>query len=341
MDRLIGLADQEGNRDMEPAHAKPPDFGKPLTSFGKYRDLEQIGSGGMAHVYRAYDSSLQRTIALKLMDHTEAKYSERLLRESRSQAKLDHPHICKIFEAGEQYGRAYIAMQYIPGKTLKDVSQELTLEQKVDLVRRIAEALHEAHRSGIIHRDIKPTNVMVETRDGSFYLYVVDFGLAREIHSEGLTQTKAVIGTPLYMSPEQVLGNTSGLDRRTDVYSLGVTLYELLSGKVPFTGGSSHAVLKAILEDDPETFRKKGLNVPADLESIVMKCLEKDPARRYESAKSLAEDLRRYLDGAPVNARPQSWRCRTDRKDAYLETQWIPCLCRTLHYAKRRCRASG
>lgn len=275
--------------------------------FGRYRGLEFLGSGGMAAVYKAHDPTLGRSVALKLLRGDDPQLAERLLLEARAQARIEHEHVCRIYEAGVEEGRPYIAMQYVAGQTLKELHPELTLEQKLRIVQQVAEAVHAAHRVGIVHRDLKPSNVMLERgEDGGVFPYVMDFGLAREAQAPGLTATGLVLGTPWYMSPEQARGEVRGLDRRSDVYSLGATLYELLGHGPPFDGASSVEVVMRVLSEEPVPLGQREPSVPRDVQTLVMKCLEKDPARRYDSARALAEDLGRYLDGDPIAARPAS-----------------------------------
>jgi eukaryotic-like serine/threonine-protein kinase len=300
--------DREARRDDETAGLDPglalerPRVG---SSFGRYRDLEFLGSGGMAAVYKAHDPTLGRTLALKLLRGDDPQLAERLLLEARAQARIEHEHVCGIYEAGVEGGRPYIAMQYVAGQTLKQLHASLSLEQKLRLIQDVAEAIHAAHRVGIVHRDLKPSNVMVERReDGALFPYVMDFGLAREALAPGLTATGLVLGTPWYMSPEQARGESRSLDRRSDVYSLGATLYELLGHEPPFDGTSSVEVVMKLLSQDPVPLSRREPSVPRDVETIVMKCLEKDPGRRYDSARALAQDLGRYLDGEPIGARP-------------------------------------
>jgi eukaryotic-like serine/threonine-protein kinase len=285
-----------------------------IKSLGHYSDLEPAGSGAMSWVYKAYDRNLQRHVALKVLKLSDPKIIQRFIREARSQAQIEHPNICKVYEAGEFQGRSFIAMQYINGKTLKEIYGELSSEIKIDLMKQIAEAVHEAHRKNLIHRDLKPANLMVEEKDGSLIPYVVDFGLVREAGAPGLTQTDILIGSPFYMSPEQASGKVHSLDRRTDIFSLGVTLYELFSGTLPFIGEDNIQVLRKIVEEDPAPLRRTNRFISRDLETIILKCLEKDSEKRYDSAKDLSEDLQRYLSGEPITAKPSTIIDRLSKK---------------------------
>lgn len=279
----------------------------PVSSLGPYTDLEFLGQGGMAKVFKAHDQRLGRTVALKFIRDDDPRLVGKLLREARAQARVEHPYVCKVYEVGEINGHPYIAMQYIDGSSLSRLKAAMTIEQKVSAVIDVALALHAAHRIGLIHRDVKPSNIMVERgEDGRFIPYIMDFGIAREVEGSGEAMTETIEGTPGYMAPEQATGGAASLDRRTDVYSLGATLYDLLIGAPPFRGASSLEVLLALTQEEAEPLRKHDSKIPVDLETIVMKCLEKDPSRRYDSTKSIADDLQRFLDGEPILARRAS-----------------------------------
>ncbi len=279
-----------------------------ISIFGRYVQLRLIGQGGMARVYSGYDPTLGRTVALKLL-HEE---SERLMLEARSQAKVEHENVCKVYEVGQVDEKQYICMQYVQGKTLGSAALEMDLAEKVDVIRKIADAVHAAHKQGLVHRDIKPSNIMLEkTEAGLWKPYILDFGLARMQSAPGITGQGVILGTPHYMSPEQA--RSEEIDGRSDVYSLGATLYELITGKPPFTGTTPEVILK-VLQVDAEPIQKTNRQISPDLETIVMKCLEKDPAARYQTAKALANDLGRYLDGEPISARPVSLATRVWKK---------------------------
>jgi eukaryotic-like serine/threonine-protein kinase len=275
----------------------------PAAMLERYENVTLLGRGGMGVVYRAHDRRLGRDVALKLL-FDDSHDPESLLREARSQARLDHPHACKLHEAGIADGKAYLVMQLIDGAPFDRAQERMTLEEKVTVVVQVAQALHQAHRFGLVHRDVKPGNILVErAEDGAWKPYLTDFGIAREIGVHGQTLTGAIAGTPAFMAPEQARGEVRSLDRRTDVYSLGATLYDVLAGRPPFTAPSAWQLLRQIMTEEAPALRAINRAVPADLEAIVARCLEKEPHLRYDSARALGEDLQRFLDGDPVRAR--------------------------------------
>ncbi len=206
-------------------------------------------------------------------------------------------------------------MEYIEGTPLQEFYQRLNLEEKVSVIAKIANALKEAHRNGIVHRDIKPSNIMVVKKgDGTLKPYLLDFGIARAPESKDKTMTGSIIGSPGYMSPEQAFGEVHKIDRRSDIYSLGATLYFLLCGRPPFEGDNLATLIYKAMNEDPLPPSRFNKSIPSDLEAIVLKCLEKEPARRYQSAKEFEEDLIRYLEGEPVKARVPSLSYRIYKK---------------------------
>jgi serine/threonine-protein kinase len=274
---------------------------------GRYQLIELLGRGGMGEVYKAYDPQLGRHVALKIMRDTGPQLAASLVSEARAQARVEHANVCKVYGVGELNGRPFIALQYIEGKTLREAAMDMSREQRIRVLLKVADALHAAHRQGLVHRDVKPSNILVEKTEKGWHPYVTDFGIARLVDAPGLTKTGTATGTPLYMAPEQARGGeTHRIDRRTDVYALGVTLYELLSGKRPFEGDTSLSVILKVLHEEPVPLRSVEPSVPVDLETVTMKCIEKDPARRYDSARALAEDLQCWLDGEPIHARRSS-----------------------------------
>ncbi|EYF08353.1 protein kinase domain-containing protein [Chondromyces apiculatus] len=278
-----------------------------VANWDRYEVMGMVGEGGMGAVYKARDPRLNRLIALKFLRSHDVGLVEHFFREAQAQARIDHPNVCKVYEVGEVAGHPYIAMQLIQGEPFGDAMRAMSLEQRVKVIRDVAEGLHEGHRTGLIHRDVKSGNILVErSQTGTLTPYLVDFGLAREIKGQDST-IFSVEGTPCYMSPEQVAGDLRQLDRRTDVYGLGATLYEALVGEPPFSGLPPLDVIWRVRTEQPRPVRDIDRRAPADLETITLKCLEKEPHRRYDSARALAEDLQRYLDGDPVRARRASF----------------------------------
>ena len=292
--------------------AQVPEF--PVKDWDRYEFLGFLGQGGMGMVFLARDRKLGREVAIKFVRIDDDRHLERFMVEARAQARVDHEHVCKVFEVGEVEGKVFITMQRIAGASLDVAAKELSLEQKVIVLRDAARGVHEAHRVGIIHRDLKPSNIMVErAEDGSSRTFVMDFGLAREWNQD-VTETGSVLGTPAFMSPEQARGEVSHLDRRTDIYSLGATLYQVTTGRPPVSGANALEILSAIASEDVAPMRTLRMDIPKDLEAITLKCLEKERSKRYDSAKALADDLDRFLSGEPVVARPTGFWYRVQRK---------------------------
>ncbi len=293
----------EGGGDAKP---KPKTAAKKL---GRFELRARLGAGAFGTVFRAYDPRLERDVALKVLRASRmgsASTQQRFLREARAAARLTHPGIVPIFDTGEDGDQLYIASGYVDGQTLQDAIDAQGQVPRADyrsaatLVAKLADALAYAHRQGILHRDVKPANVMVD-RSGEPHL--LDFGLARLDSSEDkLTQDGSVLGTPAYMSPEQARGDQSGVGPASDQYSLGVVLYEMLVGRTPFSGTPA-IVLFNIVNQAPEPPRKLASQVPRDLETICLKAMAREPVARYADCAELAADLRRWLDGQPIRAR--------------------------------------
>jgi WD40 repeat protein/tetratricopeptide (TPR) repeat protein len=277
--------------------------------FGDYELQKVLGEGGMGIVYKARQLSLNRPVALKMIRaarFASADEVRRFQNEAEAVARLDHPHIVPIFEVGKFEDQHYFSMKLIAGESLDKRLKDFVSDPRraARLVAVVAGAVHHAHQRGILHRDLKPANILV---DSEGLPHVTDFGLAKRVEGDSeLTQSGAIIGTPAYMAPEQASGKRGSVTTATDVYGLGAILYALLTGRAPFGGNSVPDTLEQVRERPPESPRKLNPRVPRDLEVICLKCLEKDPRRRYASADVLAEDLKRWLAGEPIEARPVS-----------------------------------
>jgi hypothetical protein len=295
---------------------------KPGGQVGRFRLLRELGRGGFGIVYLALDPALGRSVALKIPT-LEVVFSpevrRRFLLEARVAAGLDHPNVVPTYEAGEIGSVCYIASAYCPGPTLAVWLQErkepVPCRLAAALTATLAEAVDYVHGRGVLHRDLKPSNVLLQPRsearpareedDPDFIPRLTDFGLARLREAEGHeTRSGAVLGTPAYLSPEQAEGRRAAIGPTTDVYSLGVILYELLAGATPFQADTVLDLLRRVTSEEPQPPRSLRRDLPRDLNTICLKCLEKEPARRYASAGALAEDLRRFLAGQAVKARP-------------------------------------
>lgn len=264
----------------------------------KYQIIGLLGKGGMSKVYKAYDLYLRRFVVMKFTNNEKDQEAiERLLLEARAQAKIEHPNVCKIYDVAKTRKRFFIVSQYVEGETLDEVQPKLSLTEKIELIIDVANALSTTHAHNIIHRDIKPRNIIVEKTDaGNWKPYLIDFGLAKELYQPYLTEYGSILGTPCYMSPEQASGESSKLDCRTDIYSLGATLYELLVDRPPFSGENALSILVKVINQEPVALREIDPSISLELERIVLKCLEKDPKNRYQSIQGLIRDLRQYLN---------------------------------------------
>lgn len=274
-----------------------------------YELEKKIGQGGMGVVYKAYHRSLRRTVALKIITGGGLRDEVDIARfhiEAEAAARLDHPGIIPVYDVGEHQGNHYYAMAYVEGPPLSSFvgasAKKLPPRRAAEIMEQVCRAVQYAHDRAVIHRDLKPANIMLENEE---IPRLADFGLAKNMHEEeGLTMTGQVMGTPSYMAPEQARGKLDEISNRTDVYSLGATLYALLAGKPPFAGGTMLETIRQVVRADPEPLTQIVHAIPQDLQTICEKCLAKSPDDRYDSADEVADDLRRFLDGFPISARP-------------------------------------
>ena len=274
--------------------------------FGDYQIIEEIGRGGEGVVYRARQKSLNRTVALKVIGlgkWSSTPHLKRFRHEAEAAASLEHPQIVPIYEIGERDGSCYFSMKFVEGGRLDEVAQTepMSARRAAELLVKIARTVQFAHEHGILHRDIKPGNILLD-KNGEPHL--TDFGLARLIEQEStITNSFDVLGTPSYMAPEQAAGHTKELTAAADVYSLGAVFYQMLTGEPPFAGGTTYETIRLVLETEPRNPRTRSPKLDIDVATICLKCLEKNPANRYPTAKALAEDLERWLRHEPIQAR--------------------------------------
>jgi serine/threonine-protein kinase len=295
-----------GLGSIEDGDGDVPEANRIQMQFGDYDLIEEIGRGGQGVVYRAQQKSLNRTVALKVIglgQWSSTPHLRRFRRDAEAAASLEHPQIVPIYEIGERDGSCYFSMKFVEGGQLDDVlrREPMPPRRAAELLVKVARTVHFAHERGILHRDIKPGNILVD-RHGEPHL--TDFGLARLVEQEStVTNSFDVLGTPSYMAPEQAAGQIKELTSAADVYSLGAVFYQILTGQPPFAGGTTYETIRMVLETEPRPPRLWNSKVDADLATICLKCLEKDPNKRYPSAKALAEDLERWLRHESILAR--------------------------------------
>src|SRR5881398_2224182 len=292
--------------DVAPTSQKTARAAELLGELGDYELLDEIGRGGQGVVFRARQKSLNRIVALKVISlgqWASKAHLKRFRLEAEAAAKLEHPGIVPIHEVGERDGSCYFSMKFIEGGQLDEVvkREPMSIRQGAELIANVARTVHYAHEHGILHRDIKPGNILLDAKGEP---HLTDFGLARLVETESnVTRTLEVLGTSSYMAPEQAVGNNAAIGSVTDVYGLGAVLYQLLTGQPPFAGGTTYETIKLLLDTEPRPPRLLNPKVDRDLSTICLKCLEKDPQRRYSSALALAEDLERWLRREPIQAR--------------------------------------
>jgi serine/threonine protein kinase/formylglycine-generating enzyme required for sulfatase activity len=333
VEQMLGEAESDDDflrspREVGRLDLPVPELPRDWHNLGDFEILEEIGSGAMGRVYRSRQLSLDREVAVKVIQpHLSASSHaiERFHQEATAVARLRHPNIVPVYSVGEEGGRHYFAMEYVRGRSLQEILEALKEEQGrprsalpseffgdtdesypagvARLVVQVAEALQYSHENKIIHRDVKPQNILV---DGEHRPHIVDFGLAKDLELESLIHSGQIVGTPYYMSPEQARNKKDDIDHRSDIFSLGVVMYELLTLQRPFEGYSHIEVFRAICEERPTGVRKLAPKVPRDLETICAKAMEKEPGHRYESAGAFAADLHRFLSHESIMARPPS-----------------------------------
>jgi serine/threonine-protein kinase len=297
-----GLAPLDDDND----EASEPTVARMLKDFGDYELVEEIGRGGQGIVYRARQKSLNRIVALKVIGlahwATEA-HVKRFRLEAEAAASLNHPCIVPIYEVGERDGACYFSMGLVEGGQLDAVAKRepIPIRHAAELIAKLARTASYAHEHGVLHRDIKPGNILLDAKGEP---HLTDFGLARLVETEStVTRTMEVLGTPSYMAPEQAVGNNAGVSSATDIYGLGAVLYQLLTGHPPFAAGTTYETVRLVLDTEPRQPRLWNRKIDRDLTTICLKCLDKDPQRRYSSALALAEDLERWLKHEPIRAR--------------------------------------
>jgi serine/threonine protein kinase len=268
------------------------------TFAGRYEIIEELGQGGMGKVYRVEDNKIKAEIALKLIRpdiSVDKKTIERFGNELKTTRMISQRHVCRMFDIGEDKGTYFITMEYVPGEDLKSLirmSKRLEVGTAISIARQVCDGLAEAQRFGVVHRDLKPSNIMIDKDENA---RIMDFGIARSLQAKGITGTGVIIGTPEYMSPEQA--ETMAMDQRSDIYSLGVILYEMVTGSVPFEGDTALSIVMKHRTEEPKDPRKVNPLVPESFGRLILKCLEKKPERRYDSVQEIARELDIALEG--------------------------------------------
>jgi serine/threonine-protein kinase len=274
------------------------------TFAGRYEIIEELGKGGMGKVYRAEDKKIKEEVALKLIKTeiaSDKKTIERFSNELKMARKIAHRNVCRMYDLGEEKGTHFITMEYVPGEDLKRLVRKVgqfSAGKTISIAKQVCEGLAEAHRLGVVHRDLKPQNIMVD-EDGN--ARIMDFGIARSVKGKGITGAGVMIGTPEYMSPEQA--EVKEVDQRSDIYSLGVILYEMVTGRVPFEGETPLSIAMKHKSEMPKDPRELNSQIPEDLSRVILRCLEKDKEKRYQSAGEVQSELENIEKGIPTTER--------------------------------------
>ncbi len=304
----------------------PEKLTRGTTFAGRYEIIEELGEGGMGKVYRVEDNKINEEVALKLLRPQIAgdnKTIERFRNELKFARKIAHRNVCKMYDLDEEKGTHYITMEYVPGEDLKSMirmSKQLSAATAVNIAKQVCEGLSEAHRLGVVHRDLKSSNIMID-RDGN--ARIMDFGIARSLQAKGITGAGAMVGTPEFMSPEQAEGKEA--DQRSDIYSMGVILFDMLTGRVPFEGDSYLSIAmkhKTEIPPDPRNFNAQ---IPEDLSHTILKCMEKDKEKRFQNIKELLFELSRIEEGISTIERvvPKRKATALKRMKATLKKRWM------------------
>lgn len=297
------------NFDTVRLAAPPWSKGASVRYMGDYELIEEIAAGGMGVVWKARQVKLSRVVAVKMIRGgvlAGVEEVQRFQAEAQAAANLKHPNIVGIHEVGEHEGQHYYSMDFIEGQTLADVchGKPMNAREAAELLRVVCDVVHFAHQRGVLHRDLKPHNLMIDSEGKP---HVLDFGLAKRLDDDqGLTMSGAVLGSPSYMAPEQAQGRNNRVGPHTDVYALGAILYQMLTGRAPFLANSAAETMMQVVQREPAAPSKLNADLPRDLETICLKCLEKEPARRYATARELGEEITRFIKGEPVLAQPAS-----------------------------------